>query len=294
LPVPRYDLLDRRRLGFWLPVQASRGCPRVCRFCSVAAFFAGSQRYAPVEHVVRDVRAAKARGVRHIALIDDNVAGDPDRAARLFEALIPERIVWMSQATLDLAADERLLGLASRSGCRVLSFGIESTSDESLAWAGKGFNHPSRYGEAIARVRAHGIEVSTEMMVGLDGDDATVFDRTVDFLMGHRISVPRIHIVTPVPGTPLWADLERQGRILTRDLHAFTGGKVVFRPRRLEPEALQAGFWSMYERLFTWRAIAHRVRANPSRLGPLLLAFVAGVNLHYRAHVRRRICPGIV
>lgn len=294
LPAPRYDLLDRRQLGFWLPVQASRGCPYTCRFCSVTAFFGGTYRAAPVEHVLRDVRAATARGVRHIAFLDDNVAGDPDRAARLFEALVPERIAWMSQATLDLAADERLLALAARSGCRVLSFGIESTSEASLAWAGKGFNHPARYGEAIRRVRAHGIEVSTEMMVGLDGDDAGVFDRTVAFLMEHRISVPRIHIVTPVPGTPLWAELERDGRILTRDLHAFTGGKVVFRPRRLAPDELQAGFWRMYERLFTWRAIAHRLRGNPSGLGPLLRAFVAGVNLHYRRHVRRRICPGIV
>lgn len=294
LPAPRYDLLDRRKLGFWLPVQASRGCPAACRFCSVTAFFAGAYRKAPVEHVIRDVRAAKARGVRHVAFLDDNVAGDPDHAARLFEALAPEGIEWMSQATLDLAADDRLLARAARSGCRVLSFGIESTSEESLAWAGKGFNHPSRYGEAIRRVRAHGIEVSTEMMVGLDGDDATVFDRTVDFLMAHRISVPRIHVVTPVPGTPLWAELERDGRILTRDLRDFTGGKVVFRPRRLSPEALQAGFWSMYERLFTWRAIAHRLGSNPSRLGPLLRAFVAGVNLHYRGHVRRRVCPGIV
>jgi radical SAM superfamily enzyme YgiQ (UPF0313 family) len=294
LPVPRYDLLDRRKLGFWLPVQATRGCPKACRFCSITAFFGGRYRVAPVDRVIRDVRAAKARGVRHLAFLDDNVAGDPDHAARLFEALVPERIVWMSQATLDLAADERLLALAARSGCRVLSFGIESTSDESLAWAGKGFNHPSRYGEAIRRVRAHGIEVSTEMMVGLDGDDATVFDRTVSFLMEHRIGVPRIHIVTPVPGTPLWDELERDGRILTRDFRAFTGGKVVFRPRRLEAEALQAGFWSMYERLFTWRALAHRLGPNPSGLGPLLRAFVAGVNLHYRRHVHRRVCPGIV
>lgn len=294
LPVPRYDLLDRRRLGFWLPVQATRGCPYGCRFCSVTAFFHGAHRKAPVEHVLRDVRAVKARGVRHVAFIDDNLMGDPEHAARLFEALAPEGIVWMSQASLDCAADERLLSLAARSGCRLLSFGVESVSPESLRSVGKGWNDPAAYGEAFRRVRAHGIEVSTEMMLGLDGDDASVFDRTYHLLMEHRIPAPRVHILTPVPGTPLWAELEREGRIVCRDLHRFTGGTVVFRPRHLDPAELQAGFWRLHERLFSWPAIAHRLARNPARLGPLMRAFIAGVNLHYRGHVRRRICPGIV
>ena len=294
LPVPRYDLLDRRKLGFWLPVQATRGCPYTCRFCSVTAFFGGSHRKAPIEHVVRDVRAAKARGVRHIAFLDDNIAGDFDHAARLFEALVPEGIVWMSQGALDLAEDDRLLALARRSGCRLLSFGVESTSEETLAGLGKGFNHPDRYAEAFRRVRSHGIEVSTEMIIGADGDDETVFDRTHDLLMENRIPAPRIHILTPVPGTALWRELEAEGRIVSRDFAGFTGGKVVFRPRRLDPAALQAGYWRLYERLFTWRAIAHRLGENRAGLGPLMRAFIAGVNLHYRRHVAHRICPGIV
>jgi len=133
LPVPRYDLLNPVVYGRWRPVQATRGCPFTCTFCSITAFFHQRYRKRPVDQVVRDVREAKRRGTRYIAFIDDNIGVDWDYCARLWEALIPERIIWMSQCSLHIADRPDMLELASRSGCRMLSFGIESTSADSLA-----------------------------------------------------------------------------------------------------------------------------------------------------------------
>jgi radical SAM superfamily enzyme YgiQ (UPF0313 family) len=294
LPLPRFDLLDRAKLGPWRPVQATRGCPFPCTFCSVTAFFGGGYRKRPVAEVVRDVRHAKAHGTRHIAFIDDNIAVDFRYSAELFEALVPERIVWMSQCSLHIAERPELLRLARRSGCRLLSFGIESTSAESLAPIEKEWNRPERYREAIAAIRRHGIDVSTEMIVGLDGDDPSVFERTYRFIVDNRISVPRVHIMTPVPGTPLYDRMEREGRLLSSDFGRFSGGQVVFRPLSIRPEELQDGYWRLYQRLFTWPGIVRRLARNPARLGPFMRAFVTGVNLHYRRHVQHRICPGIV
>jgi radical SAM superfamily enzyme YgiQ (UPF0313 family) len=294
LPLPRYDLLDRRKLGPWRPVQATRGCPFPCSFCSVTAFFGGSYRKRPVAEVVRDVRHAKRHGTRYIAFIDDNIGVDFRYAAELFEALVPERIVWMSQCSLHVAEHPEVLRLARRSGCRLLSFGIESTSAESLSGIEKEWNRPQRYREAIDAIRRAGIEVSTEMIVGLDGDDPSVFERTYRFIVDNRIPVPRVHIMTPVPGTPLYDKLEREGRLLGADFSRFSGGQVVFRPLSIRPEQLQDGYWRLYERLFTWKGILRRVARNPARLGPYMRAFVMGVNLHYRRHVLHRICPGIV
>ena len=294
LPVPRYDLLDRRTLGRWRPVQATRGCPHTCDFCSVTAFFGATQRRRPVDQVVRDVRAAKRHGTRYIAFIDDNIGVDWDYCGALWEALIPERILWMSQCSLQIAEQPRLLALARRSGCRLLSFGIETVSAASLALHGKAWNRPARYRAALAAVRAAGIEVSTEMMVGLEGDDAWAFERTYDFIMENAIAVPRVFIVTPVPGTPLHERMRREGRLLTEDFSRVNGGEVVFRPRRLTAEQLQAGYWALYRRLMSLPAILRRVARNRARLGPYLRAFVLGVNLHYRGHVRRGITPGIV
>jgi radical SAM superfamily enzyme YgiQ (UPF0313 family) len=286
--------MDRSRLGFWRPVQATRGCPFTCDYCSITAYFDARYRKRPVDQVVRDVRAARRAGTRYIAFIDDNIGVDWNYCRELWQALVPERIRWMSQCSLHIADRPDMLALARASGCRLLSFGIESTSEESLAGHDKAWNRPQRYEEAIRRIRRYGIDVSTEMIIGMDGDDETVFQRTYEFIMRNRISVPRVHILTPIPGTPLYRRLERAGRILQVEFDRFTGGQVLFQPRNIDPEQLQRGYWELYERLFTRRAVFHRASRNPARLGLYMRALVIGVNLHYRAHIHHRITPGIV
>jgi radical SAM superfamily enzyme YgiQ (UPF0313 family) len=294
LPEPRYDLLDGHRLGPWRPVQATRGCPFTCSFCSITAFFHQRYRKRPVDQVVRDVRLARRHGTRYIAFIDDNIGVDWDYCAALWEALVPERIIWMSQCSLHIADHPEMLRLAYRSGCRLLSFGIESTSVESLDDIDKAWNRPGRYRDAVRAIREAGIDVSTEMIVGLDGDDASVFQRTYDFIVANEISVPRVHILTPIPGTPLYETMEREGRLLGADFSRFTGGHAVYTPRRLDPEQLEQGYWEMSRRLYTWPAMLRRLARNHAGLGAFMRAFVIGTNLHYRRHVHHRITPGIV
>jgi len=294
LPRPRYDLMQRRCFGRWRPVQATRGCPHRCTYCSVNAFFHHRYRKRPIDQLVEDVRAAKRYSTRYIAFMDDNIGVDWDYCARLWEALIPENIIWMSQCSLKIAEQPELLALAYRSGCRMLSVGIESTSVESLASVDKSWNHPENYLRAINSMRDHGIDVSTEIMVGLDGDDLSVFERTYAFLMEAAISVPRVHILTPVPGTPLYRDMESQGRLLSRDFSRYSGGQVVFRPSHIEPETLQQAYWDLYRQLFSWRAILHRTALNRARLNAYMRALVIGTNVHYRRQIGKKIVPGIV
>ena len=286
--------MRKRDHGFFRPVQATRGCPFHCNFCSVTEFFQGRYRKAPVEQVIRDVRAAKRGGFRYIAFIDDNIGVDFDYCARLWEALIPEKIIWISQCSLHIADRPDMLELAHRSGCRLLSFGIESTSEATLEALNKTWNRPARYTEAIARVREYGIDFSTEMMIGADGDDERVFEKTFRFIMDHRISVPRVHILTPIPGTPLWDAMNDDGRITTTDYEKFSGGKVVFEPKGLDSDALWHGYWQLCEQLFTWGSIRRRLSGSPDGLGTLMRGFVLGANLQYRRHIQQRISPGIV
>ena len=201
----------------------------------------------------------------------------------------------MSQCSLHIAERPDMLELAHRSGCRILSFGFETVNGANLKSIDKTWNPAGRYGTAIKTIRAHGIDISSEMMIGLDEDDESSFDATHDFVMENRISVPRVHILTPIPGTPLYDKIRAEGRLLADDDYAsYTGGQIVFRPRRIEPNVLQTKFWEMYERLFSWKGILHRVGRNNARLEPYLSAFVFGINVHYRGHIQRRITPGII
>ena len=294
MPVPRYDLMNGSRLGRWRPVQATRGCPHTCSFCSVTSFHQGRYFRRPVNDVIRDIRAAKRHGSRYIAFVDDNIAADHDYAAELCEALIPEKIIWMSQCTVQLSESEKLLKLARRSGCRLVSIGIESTNPESLATIEKGWNRPNRYAEAFDAFRRNGIEVSTEMIVGFDTDDDSVFERTLAFILDNRIAVPRVHILTPVPGTALYQELERDGRISSRDFASYTGSKVVFRPKHIDPALMQTEYWRLYERLFSWRGIVYRLLPGHTWLGPYMRAVIWASNLRYRGHIKACISPGIL
>lgn len=295
LPLPRYDMMKSRVYGRWTPVQATRGCPFTCSFCSITSYFNQRYRKRPVDQVIRDVRVAKRiRGSNCITFIDDNIGVDWDYCRELWTALIPEKIVWMSQCSLHIAERPDMMELAHRSGCRLLSFGIESLNAGSLDEIDKAWNRPARYAAAVTALRAHGIDVSTEMIVGFDHDDRTVFEQTYDFLMGNRISIPRVHILTPIPGTPLYRDLFDQGRITSREFGRFSGGKVVFHPKNFDPVDLESGYWKLYHRLFSWKGILHRVSRNRALLDPIMSPVVWGVNLHYRNHVHHGITPGIV
>lgn len=294
LPLPRYDLMTPSEKGLWMPVQATRGCPFPCEFCSIQSYFDRSYRKRPVDQIIRDVRAARAAGTRYISFIDDNIGVDWSFFEELMHALIPERIYWASQCSIHLADRPDMMALAYRSGCRILSFGVESVSRTSVESVGKTFNHPSRYPELLARIHDHGIAVSTEMILGLDGDTEETFELTYRLLQDCRIPLPRVYILTPVPGTQMHRQFEEEGRIFNHDIGDYNGGKCVFTPRGMTAAQLDENYWKLYERIYSLRSIARRMRGVPKGMEPRLRAFILGTNLHYRSHVRQRITPGIV
>lgn len=293
-PVPRYDLVAAKSIGWFLPVQVGRGCPHHCDFCSIAAAYGGRYHRRDIADVVRDIRAIRDLGFRRVLLLDDNLAADKAYAMSLFAAVEPLGVEWMGQTALSIADYPDLLRAARRSGCTTLSFGLESVNQASLESVGKAFARVAAYERQIAAVRAAGIEVSTEMILGLDGDGPDTFARTAEFTLRSRITLPRFYVLTPVPGTPLHARLDGEDRIIDRDFGHYNAARVVHRPAGMTAQELQRGYWEVYDRVFTRRAILDRVLGGGVRrpLGAVL--FLLLVNLHYRRYVRRRICPGMV
>ena len=97
---------------------------------------------------------------------------------------------------------------------------------------------------------------------GLDGDDGSVFERTVELADRARIDIVRYSIVTPLPGTRLLADLEAQGRIIDRDWERYDTEHVVFRPGGMTAERLHDGYRWAYRQTYRagsiWRRLAGR------------------------------------
>jgi radical SAM superfamily enzyme YgiQ (UPF0313 family) len=294
LPVPRYELLLRKPIAGMLPVQAGRGCHHLCSFCSIACLYRGKYLTRPVHEVVRDIEVIRDLGLRRFYLIDDNLVSNPRYLEALCDAIAPLRMQWATQCSLQLAAQPRLLDKVRRSGATIMSFGVESITQESVDRVGKKWLRVDGHGEAIRTLGEAGLLVSTEMMVGLDGDTEESLRATAEFVDRLRIPVPRFYILTPMPGTPLFDDLKRQGRLLTEDLTQYTGARAVHRPERISPERLTELYWWLCDRVFSLRSILRRTLLHPRFLRqPLAFLFALVVNLHYRRYVRRRVPPNI-
>ncbi|HAH05546.1 MAG TPA: B12-binding domain-containing radical SAM protein [Elusimicrobia bacterium] len=279
-PVPRRGLLERNAEHYVTThaVQTGRGCPHACRFCSIAAFFEGTHRSRPVESVLAELEGVPER----FMFVDDNIISDPDYAKRLFRAMAPLGKRWISQCSIKIADDPELLDLAYRAGCRGLFIGIETTSQANLAAMDKGFNDPAGYRERIARIHEAGIGIQAGIIVGLDSDDVSVFERTFRFLQEARIDALQLAILTPQPGTPLHEDFKKAGRILDFDWAKYDYRHAVIEPARMTSEELQEGADWLYAQYYRLDRILLRVLRQLFTLGPVVAFFSWKLNRTYR------------
>ena len=260
-------------------VQASRGCPYRCSFCSIAAFHRYRMRTRPIEHVVEELKGLG----RNILFIDDNLTADRDYARELFARMIPLGKRWFSQCGVGIASDEQLLRLAARSGCCGLFVGFETLSQEGLrAWR-KHSNLGKDYLEAVRRLHAAGIGVCAAFVFGGDADTPDVFRATLEFLLESNVETVQATRMTPFPGTPLFDELDGQGRIFDRDWGHYDFNHVVFEPLHMDRATLDAGVAWVLREFHARRQVARRVWRSFAYLEPaLVLGGVARLNLGWR------------
>ncbi len=243
---------------------ASRGCPYSCEYCTLPLLYDRTMRFRPVEEVAEEVAAIPGRP---IVFWDDNLAADPAYAKALFKAIAPYRKWWTAQATVGVADDEELLRLAAESGCKAFFLGLESFSQASLDGTNKPFNQVKKYRDVVTRLHGYGIAVQAGIMLGFDQDGPDVFDRTLEAATRVGIDNATISLVVPFPGTRLFARLENEGRILTRDWAKYNGKTdVVFCPKLLTPDQLQAGFERVRREFYSWGNIWTRLSSSRTGL----------------------------
>jgi len=281
LPLPRRDLFAKEKYFAGNTISTTRGCPFSCSFCSVTSFFGKTYRSRPIEDVLKEIRVLDDG--KPIFFVDDNIGANPRYAKEFFRSLVPYRIKWMSQTSITMAKDKELLRLAAASGCFALYIGFESLSPANLASVGKKCNIVTEYEQAVKEIQSHGIAIAGSFILGLDGDDEDVFERTVHFAQKVGLEYAQFGILSPFPGTAVYKALDREERIITRDWSQYRLDNVVFEPKLMSRETLKRGHDWAWREFYSLPSILRRIGIVHHYLFPLW-----AINLSCRRHWRRQ------
>ncbi len=232
----KFRKLTKKRLFNVLPIMTTRGCPYNCEFCCVSDIYGKKIRHIPVYNVVRDIE--ESQGKIYIFL-DDNIIGHAQYAKALFKAIKPLNIKWIGQASISFVHDAELMKLAAESGCGALFFGIETVSETQLKRMQKSIKELVKVEDAIKRVKDLGIHFHASMIFGFDDDTKDVFPQTLEFLQRNNISTVSFNILTPYPGTRVYEQFKKEGRLLTTNWKYYDHATVVFKPKHMTPYELQ-------------------------------------------------------
>ena len=282
--------------GFrYLPVgmvQFGRGCKFGCDFCSIHAFYGNSVRMRPLSHLIDDIRRLKEP---YLFFIDDNLFTDENGAVQLFEALIPLRKKWVCQISMDIARRPQLLRLMRQSGCVMVIIGFESLDPQNLHQMGKGVNHGGADYEAVIRnIYDAGIMIYGTFVIGYDADRSATAETLMRFALRHKFAIANFNPLMPMPGTPLYERLKREGR-LTHDKwwisEDFRYGDAMFTPKgmtgyELTESCKLARYRFNAPHNLLWRAT--NLKANVRTPKNLLLFIVAGLISRRRSTINRK------
>jgi len=255
-PVPAFELLDIPRYNR-LTVQTSRGCPHLCEFCAGSVLFCPRYKQKPVARVLAEVdRILELWGRPFLEFADDNALVRGTYWKELLPALAPRRIRWFAETDLSVADDRSLLGMMRESGCAQVLIGLESPVEAGLGgvelrsdWK---LRRWARYREAIARIQSEGIAVNGCFVIGLDGHTGEIFDQVLEFVETSGLQEVQVTIQTAFPGTPLYARLAREGRILEDGRwDKCTLFDVNFAPRDMSADTLARGFRDLATKLYS-------------------------------------------
>jgi radical SAM superfamily enzyme YgiQ (UPF0313 family) len=255
-PPPRRGLLPRANFLTTTSLNATRGCHNRCGFCYL------STDGLKMPYRMRDPedirRQFDADDQPYGVFTDNNLGSKPEYLRALCQALRPLRKIWSAAVTLDVSDDPSLVREMALAGCTGVFIGFESLSDDNVAHAHKRTPRTEDYSRRVRILHDHGIQVNSSFVVGFDGDHKDVFTKTVDWVEANHLECSTFHILTPYPGTPLFRQMEAEGRLLHRNWDLYDTAHVVFQPKHMSPEELMLGYDWLYRRLFSHTSIWRR------------------------------------
>jgi radical SAM superfamily enzyme YgiQ (UPF0313 family) len=218
--IPQPDTLTRRDLykgRKYLPIsllQFGRGCRFVCSFCAVTSYFKHGDYYRDAKQVVREI---ESQDRKLLFFVDDNLISNVEAAKTLFRELIPLKIHWVSQASIDMTKDRELISLMAKSGCVGNVIGFESLDRSNLISMKKGQNLSTGYEgyqPQLEILRDYGLQTWAAFTLGHDHDTPDSIERTLEFAIKNKFTFAAFNTLLPYPETPLYKRLQAEGRLL--------------------------------------------------------------------------------
>lgn len=245
VPIPRRDLVRQDPLIG--TIQATRGCHHSCKFCYLPSVPWHRHRRRSPRLVYEELAGMKQEVV---FFVDDNLFTDPEYAIELCETIAPLKKAWSVQAPTDIAKNARLLEAMRRSGCFFVQVGFQTVHPDSLQRAGVAQNRIESYREVVRAFHRHGMLVQGFFIFGFDSEDTRIFASAERHIRQMGLEDALLYILTPYPGTPIYDQLRREGRLLVHEREKYGWANAVFRPARMSAEELETGVQETYERLF--------------------------------------------
>lgn len=254
IPPIRRDLIKRHLYLVPNSIVVTRGCPHHCNFCYKDSFFEGGKTFytQQVDDALAEIDRLQGR---HLYFLDDHLLGNEKFASGLFEGMKGMNRVFQSAATVDSILRGNLIEKAAAVGLRSLFVGFETFSPENLKQSNKKQNLLKDYTKAVNRLHSLGIMINGSFVFGLDDDDQDVFKRTVEWGVENAITTSTYHVLTPYPGTQLYAEMKKSGRIITNNWDLYDTRHVVYHTKNISAEELEAGYHWAYREFYTWSNI---------------------------------------
>jgi radical SAM superfamily enzyme YgiQ (UPF0313 family) len=268
-PAPRRALVPRRSFLTTSSLIATRGCHNRCGFCYLST--KGLKMPYQVRDVAQVAREFAEDDQPYGVFIDNNLGSQPAYLRSLCRELRPLGKIWSAAVTIDVTDDPSLVREMALGGCTGVFIGFESLEDANLSDARKRTPKSDDYARRVRMLHDNGIQVNGSFVVGFDHDRRHVFERTADWIEQNRLECATFHILTPYPATPLFRQMEAEGRLLHKNWNLYDTAHVVFRPRHMSPDELAQGYAWLYERLFSHASIWKR-RPVDTRAVPAYLA----------------------
>ena len=205
---------------------------------------------------MRDLKRVKELGFKKFLLIDDNILSDRKYTMDLCNEIKKLKMSWYSQCSIKLAEDPELLKCVADSGCVCLSFGLESISPGNLKKMNKSWEDPSEYSRLVKTIIDAGIDVATEMMVGLEDDTKESIEATAKFVIDNKITALKFYIITPVPGTAFYEEVKDSEDFVNKDMYTYSpSGPAVKNTPNLSAEEIDELYWWLYNEVYSIKNI---------------------------------------